>query len=139
VSLTKRQEITLYSVLRVPYSTEIFRLQDVDNMIVLSITFGDLDRLAHVKIQQRLAAIALDAALEEDLVGALDSWYDMFGDSTGMQAGGVGATTGVSFDLNTERAMIRERILAVVPFTKEYMEGEMTRTSAQSLGVNVVR
>lgn len=137
--LTKRQEITLYSVLHIPYSTEIYRLQDVDNMLVLAIQFGDTSRLAHVKIQQKLVEIASVPDLESDLRTNLDQWYDMFGDSTGMQAGGVGATTGVSFDLNAERAMIRERILAIVPFSKEYMDGELSRMQSQTLNVSVVR
>lgn len=139
MALTTRQQLTLYSVLRVPYSTEVFRLQDVDNMIVLSIQFSDYTRLAHIRIQQKLAEIALTPEVEEDLADTLDTWYSMFGDSTGMQAGGVGATTGISFDLNTERAMLRERILAIVPFTKDYMEAELTRTQSGSLNVRVIR
>lgn len=139
MALTKRQEITLYSVLFVPYSTTVFRLQDVDNLLVLAIKVEDSDRVAHIRIQERLAALALMPEVLLDLAGCLDSWYDLFGDSTQMDAGGVGATTGVSFNLGEERRMLRERILAMVPFSKEYMANEMSKTQAGRLNISAVR
>ena len=141
MALTKRQEITLYSVLQVPYSTTVFRLQDVDNLLVLAISVGNTDRVAHIQIQSRLTALGVPAMADvmTDLQTQLDAWYDLFGDSTQMDGGGVGATTGVSFNLAEERKMIRERILAMVPFSKDYMANEMSKTQSGKLGVVAIR
>ena len=139
MALTKRQEITLYSVLYIPYSTTVFRLQDVDNLLVLAISVEDSNRVAHIRIQERLAQIALVPELEDDLSACLDQWYDMFGDSTQMDGGGIGATTGVSFDLKEERRMLRERILALVPFSKDFIAGELSKTQSSRLGITAIR
>ena len=138
--LTKRQEITLFSVLYVPYNTNtVFRLQDVDNLLVLAISTNDSNRVAYIRIQERLAQLELQPEVLDDLAGVLDQWYDLFGDSTQMDGGGVGATTGVSFDLKEERRMMRERILAIVPFSKEYMETELAKTQQGRLGIAAIR
>lgn len=137
--LTKRQTITLHSVLFVPYTSTVYRLQDVDNLLALAISVGNHDQASQVQIQARLVALESDPEVLDDLAGSLDQWYDLFGDSTQMDGGGVGATTGVSFDLKEERRMMRERILAIVPFSREYMACELSKSQSGRLNVAVIR
>ena len=139
MALTKRQQITLYQLLGVPFSEKVGRIIDVDNMLVQMYQPAALDHLAHLKIQERLAELAGDADTLADLVTCLDRWYCLFGDSTRMESGGIGTTTGVSFDLTEERRQLRERVLAIVPFSREYMREEMGRVTRGRLMATVIR
>ena len=139
MALTKRQKITLYSILGVPYTPHIERLIDKDN--ILAQTYQPASETYHAgqKIEARLIEVAADLELEVDLIYCLDRWYDLFGDSTEMTSGATGATSGVSFNLNREREMIRERVLAIIPFSRDYMADELGRIYRDRLSVSVIR
>lgn len=140
MALTVRQKITLYSILGVPYGTRIERIMDRDNMLAQTYNLAGSEQFwATTKIEQRLTEIALIPELEADLVYSLDRWYDMFGDTTEIQGGSSGGTTGLSYSLQQERAQIRERVIAIVPFTKEYMESEMGRATREHFNVSSIR
>jgi len=139
MALTKRQKITLYSILGVPFTPHTERLIDRDNILSISYRPASEDYHAGAKIEARLVEVATDAELEADLIDCLDRWYDLFGDSTEMTSGATGATSGVSFNLNREREMIRERVLAIVPFSREYMAEELGKIYREKLSIGVIR
>lgn len=140
MALTKEQLITLHQVLGIPYSNNIYRIKDIDNMLALEYKPASLDHLARLQIQDKLNQLENDDPDGlADLVIQLDRWYCLFGDSTSMDAGGVGPTTGISFDLQLERNMLRERIVTIVPFSREFMMGEMRKTQKAGVNVGVVR
>lgn len=140
MSLTMRQRITLASVLCVPYAPTINRLQDVDNLLVNTYTPTSMESFwANTRIDERLTQIAAVPELEADLVYCLDRWYDLFGDSTEMVSGSTGGTAGVSFNLNNERAQLRERILAIIPFSKDFLADELGRVNRERLSMSVIR
>ena len=136
MALTKRQEITLYQVLGVPYGLTVTKIQDEDNMLGLTKT-AQTYNACHSKIQASLASLASD--LETELVDALDQWYEMLGDSTRMEGGTVGGTNGVSFDLTAERNMLRERILVIIPYSREHMAEEIGRMERDRIAIGVIR
>jgi hypothetical protein len=139
MSLTTRQKITLYSVLGIPFTPHVERLVDRDNILAQTYQPAMGTYHAGAKIEARLLEVAANAELEADLQDCLDKWYGMFGDSTKMDSGATGATSGVSFDLNRERAMYRERILAIVPFSREYMDEELGRSYRERLTFGITR
>ncbi len=140
MALTKVQLITLHQVLGVPYSAKIYRIKDIDNMLALEYKPAALNHLARLQIQDLLTELeANDVEGFADLETQLDRWYCLFGDSTSMDAGGVGPTTGISFDLQAERNMLRERIVTIVPFSREFMMDEMMKTQKASVNVTAIR
>jgi hypothetical protein len=136
MALTKRQEITLYQVLGVPYGTTVNRLRNEDNTMALAYTVTG-SQAAHLHIQASLTDLSDE--MESELVECLDMWYEMLGDSTRMDAGQVGGTNGVSFDLVAERNMLRERILVIIPYSKEYFENEIGRMQRDRISLGVLR
>lgn len=138
MALTKQQQITLYQVLGVPFSSSVGKLQDRENLLTLMYNPTNSQHLTTLRIQDRLTELESDADTLADLADCLDQWYAMQGDSTQMDGGGVGATTGVSFDLTAERNMLRERIITIVPFTKSYMAEEIGRMQRQNLNISVI-
>jgi len=140
MALTKQRLITLHQVLGIPYSNTVYRIKDIDNMLSLKYEPAALDHLARLQIQQHLTDLETsDPDAFADLEDLLDRWYCLLGDSTSMEGGGVGSTVGVSFDLQAERNMLRERIVTLVPFSREYMMDEMRKTQRASVNVGVVR
>lgn len=138
--LTKTQLVTLHQVLGIPYSNTIYRIKDIDNMLALEYEPASFDHLARLQIQEKLTDLENnDSDTFEDLKTNLDRWYCLFGDSTSMDGGGVGPVSGVSFDLQLERNMLRERIVTIVPFSREYMSQEMMRMQRSQMNVRAVR
>ena len=138
MALTRTQLITLHQVLGIPYSDDVFRIKDIDNMLALKYQ-PVTDHQARLQIQGKLLGLESDPDALADLVDLLDRWYCLLADSTSMDAGGVGPATGISFDLALERNMLRERIITIVPFSREWMMNEMGKTQRANMSIRVVR
>ena len=109
-------------------------------MLALEYEPASFDHLARLQIQVKLTDLENnDSDTFEDLKTNLDRWYCLFGDSTSMDGGGVGPVSGVSFDMQLERNMLRERIVTIVPFSREYMSQEMMRMQRSQMNVRAVR
>jgi len=129
MALTTEQEIALYNVLEVPWSTTINKLQGDDNLT--AITWGSVEpgnTQAYAKIQTRIAEIEAMSAALAVLVAWLDDWIALGSNVTNLE-GGMDGLDGLSDSPTRERRELRAKILTIVPFYRchEEMVGNQAR------------
>lgn len=114
--LTKKQEIALFKILEVPYSTMGNRVVG-DNLLVETHSVTGASRAAKTTITSFLASeIYTDSEVEEELVSLIDLWISIGTDVTAIENGAVGDISGISDSAAAEKEEIRRQVLVLVPF-----------------------
>jgi len=133
MALSKAEVVALFQVLRVPYASKHFNL-DEEGLTQVAREAGD-SFSAKVAIEAWLTTqIYADADLETELVSLLTRWIAM-GTKTVELDGSVDDVNGVTLSQREERNLIRERVVDMVPFYRAHMS---PGTGGNSLNIKLV-
>jgi hypothetical protein len=121
MALTTEQEVALYDILEVPYSTTVNKLQPADNLTAVSYTSDTTTDQAYAKIQTKITEIEANASLLAVLVAYLDEWIAL-GTNVATLEGGIGGVNGISVDPTRQRREIRAKVINIVPFYRHHDE-----------------
>jgi hypothetical protein len=114
--LTKKQEISLFKVLEVPYATTGNAIVG-DNLLAEAHDVTSAARAAKTMILAYVAQnITADAEVQTELTTLLDTYADLGTDVTVIENGSVGDVSGISDSAAAEREEIKRQVLVLVPF-----------------------
>jgi len=133
MALTKLQEIALYTILEVPYSTTHNRVIN-EGLVVETHSVTGSPKAAKDLITAALAEIALDTELEDVLQGLLDDWNDLGTDTTAIEGGSVGNVQGLTSTIAAERQEITRQVLIIVPFYRYHEKFQRAGVSVMLVG-----
>jgi hypothetical protein len=117
MSLSDQQKFALYETLRIPFANQVKHLIDADNLLISTLIVTEAARSSFVALQDWI--LELTAAQEVHLKPYLDLWISYGVNMDTMDAGSMGTVDGISSAVDNEREVLRERIINLVPFTKE--------------------
>jgi len=139
-TLTKKQIVTFFGMIRVPFSTTHFRV--ADRLGELSKRFDTETQVAIQTKTQILKwlddVVSIDVDLETELKSIIDQFIDIEYNFVVLQAGGVGATQGVNYNPEDEKNRLIERAQEICPFYKTYQVALMDNGNRRSFGFGIV-
>jgi hypothetical protein len=123
MALTDSQNLALYTILEVPYSTK-HRTLDVAGLISYETNADDLvyqgTAAAKSAIETHLASMT--AAALTQLASLLDEFIDLGIDSTKVINGSIGNIQGVTSDPDVDRDTIKKQVIILVPFYRSHLD-----------------
>lgn len=138
--LSKRQEISLFQVLEVPWQSSPSLLMPQDNTVVLNLNVEASSRQARTAILAYLGTyIYPDDDIFNVVTGYLDRWADLGTTTVKVETGAVGEVGGVTMDPEAERAEIKRQICTIIPFYRAHTEIERRGGAGGFCLVPVVR
>jgi len=114
-ALTTTRMMALFQALQVPYAVAAGHLDDLglNSVNEAALSGGQ----AQTKILGHLTDVVyVDATLQAALEALLDAWIALGTDTLKWEGGSIGGVSGVTYDPNSERALLCDRIQVIVPF-----------------------
>lgn len=132
MALTDAQELALFEVLEVPYSTTAMIPQDDMGLTALQYGTSNTSQQAKTLIENHVAS--LSSGKETQLVALLDRWIAL-GTNTTVLDGGAGGLSGVTANPDAERNLIRQKVRTIVPFWRAHERIEIASKRRSSISL----
>lgn len=132
MALSDAQEIALFEVLEVPYSTTAMIPQDEMGLTALEYSTNNASQQAKSLITNHVSG--LSSGKETLLIASLDRWIAL-GTNTTVLDGGAGGLSGVTADPDAERNLIRQKVRTLVPFWRAHERIEIASKRRSSIGL----
>ena len=128
MALTTQQKISLFEIIDTPYTGDVDEMYGKYGLSALTYEVSDSDKV-RIKILDRIATLTSE---EEDVLTTyIDRWEAIGTRTSTVDAGSIGATSGVTIGPNDERALLQRRVKNLVP-VRHYWEN--VQQSAQESG-----
>jgi hypothetical protein len=121
MALTDSQELALFTILEIPYSTKHNTLDD-QGLISYE---DDADALVYQGTAAAKSAVEAHLALMTDaaltqLALLLDAFIDLGFDNTKILGGSIGNIQGITSDPDLDRDTIKKQVIILVPFYRKH-------------------
>ena len=113
-TLTDAQTVALFQVLDVPLNTTLNTVSGLGSLTSSTDFSGAGSSAAYTSINTAVTALA--AARGVTLAVDLDRWIELGSSVVRLEGGGVGSIQGATMDPDRERALIRSRVLIILPY-----------------------
>jgi len=136
MALTDTQKTSLFQILKVPLFDSVHLLHGEGNLNQQPFESGSSVFQAKAAIDSHLADLAANyTGYETELKALLDTW-DSLGTQTYTLDGGTGGIDGISYNPESERREIRDKVMVIVPFymAHESIQGEGVENIQVSIG-----
>ena len=129
MALSKPQEIALFQILEVPYTTSVGRVITEGLVTETRSVTGSAKATKDLILAHLTAEVYPEPTVETSLKALLDAWIDLGTDTTAIEQGEVGNVRGLTTTVAGEREEIRKQTLIIVPFYRyheQYSRGGLS-------------
>ena len=136
MALSLDQELTLFSILNVPYSDSVTIPDDKFNLSSHEYVTANVGQRLQYRILLRLQEIANNIPLEDKLKSYLSEW-DEIATATVTLSGSIGNLQGIDYDPTQRLDRIASRIKIIVPVAQfhEEMTNDAINNSISIMGI----
>ena len=137
MALSDAQKTRLFQILKVPLFDTVGLLHGEGNLNQQPFESGSSEFQAKAAIEAHLADLAANySGLETELKSLLDRYDSLGSQSWVMDAGAIGATSGVTLSPASERQEIRDQVIVIVPYYMAHESIQRTGYAPTQVGLD---